>query len=82
MAVVRGMKRPPSLHLARLRESPPGYHFDVITRGFGAMFDLSDRIRAEDRWAIVAWVRVLQRAENGALADVPSTERTRLAEGQ
>ena len=41
-----GCSRPPSLHLERLREAPPGYFFDVITNGFGAMFDFADRIDA------------------------------------
>jgi hypothetical protein len=80
MIVQRGLKRPPSFHIPRLREAQPGYFFDVITHGFGAMFDYSDRIRAEDRWAIVAWVRVLQRAQNATLSDVPESERARLAE--
>jgi cbb3-type cytochrome c oxidase subunit III len=82
MIVERGMKRPPSLHIERLRSAPPGYHFDVIARGFGAMFDLSDRIPPEDRWAIVAWVRVLQRSQNASLADVPPQERQRLEQRQ
>lgn len=80
MVVQRGLKRPPSFHIPRLREAQPGYFFDVITHGFGAMFDYSDRIRAEDRWAIVAWVRVLQRAQNATIADVPESERARFAE--
>lgn len=78
MVVRRGMTRPPSYHLARLREAPPGYFFDVITNGFGAMYDLSDRITAEDRWAIAAYVRVLQAAQNARLEDVPAGDRAAL----
>lgn len=78
MVVERGMKRPPSYHTDRLRKAPPGYVFDVITRGFGAMFDLSDRITAEDRWAIVAYVRALQRSQDAKVADAPETERRKL----
>ena len=69
MVVKRGLKAPPSLHIERLREVEVGYFFDVITRGFGAMYDLSDRISAEDRWAIVAYVRALQRSQNVSVAD-------------
>ena len=76
--VERGMRRPTSYHAARLRAAPPGYFFDVITHGFGAMFDLSDRIPAEDRWKIVAYVRALQRSQTAALADVPDAERRKL----
>lgn len=78
MVVQRGMRRPPSLHIERLRKSPVGYHFDVITNGFGAMIDLSDRVSVEDRWAIVAYVRALQRSQTANLADVPDDERERL----
>lgn len=78
MVVKRGLKRPASFHEARLREAPVGYFFDVITNGFGAMYDYSDRIPAEDRWAIAAWIRVLQRSQNATLEDVPEPERARL----
>lgn len=71
MAVRRGLKQPPSLHVPRLQSAQPGYLFDVITNGFGAMFDLSDRIPVEDRWAIVAYVRALQLSQNATLDDVP-----------
>jgi len=33
------------------------------------------QIAEQDRWAIVAYVRVLQRAARGTLADVPSDMR-------
>lgn len=71
IVVQRGMRRPPSFHIERLQKSPPGYFYDVITNGFGAMFDLADRVKVEDRWAIVAYVRALQLSQNATLADVP-----------
>ena len=76
--VQRGMRRPPSYHVERLQHSPPGHYFDVMTNGFGAMIDLSDRLSVEDRWAIVAYVQALQRSQNASLADVPPDERERL----
>jgi hypothetical protein len=78
LVVQRGMKRPPSFHIERLREAPPGYVFDVITNGFGAMYDHADRIPPRDRWAIAAWVRVLQASQDARLEDVPAAERARL----
>jgi mono/diheme cytochrome c family protein len=78
MVVARGMRRPPSFHIERLRKSPPGYFFDVITNGFGAMFDYSDRVKPADRWAIVAYVRALQLSQSATLDDVPPSERERL----
>ena len=76
--VERGMRRPTSFHAERLVKAPPGQFFDAITNGFGAMFDLADRIPAEDRWAIVAYVRALQRSKSAKLDDVPPAERDRL----
>src|SRR5213079_274138 len=60
MIVRRGYRRPPSFHIDRLREAPAGHFFDVITSGFGAMPDYAGQITAEDRWAIIAYVRALQ----------------------
>lgn len=71
MIVRRGFKRPESLHLERLRQAPPGYFFDVMTRGFGVMYPYADRVSVADRWAIAAWIRVLQRSHQGSLDDVP-----------
>mgnify|MGYP001478428341 CR=1 FL=1 len=78
MIVQRGMKRPPSLHIDRLREAPVGYFFDVMTNGFGAMYDYSDRISVEDRWKIAAYVRALQLSQHASLDDVPAAERAKL----
>lgn len=72
IVVRRGMKQPVSFHIDRLREAAPGYYFDVMTNGFGAMYDYADRISVEDRWAIAAYIRVLQKAQNAKLADVPA----------
>jgi mono/diheme cytochrome c family protein len=78
LVVQRGMRRPSSFHIERLLNSPPGYYFDVITNGFGAMFDYSDRIKAADRWAIVAYIRALQQSQNARIEDVPPAEREKL----
>lgn len=78
IVVKRGLKQPPSFHIERLRNAPPGYFYDVITRGFGAMYDLSDKLAPADRWAVVAYVRALQRSRNASLADVAPQVRERL----
>lgn len=78
MVVRRGFRRPPSLHLDRLRKAPPGYFYDVITNGFATMPSYPEQIAVKDRWAIVAYVRALQLSQNATLADVPETERTKL----
>lgn len=78
MIVRRGFRQPSSYHVERLRKAPPGYFFDVITNGFGTMFDYADRIAPEDRWAIVAYIRALQLSQNATLEDVPADQRAKL----
>jgi len=78
MIVQRGYRRPATLHQDRLRESPVGHFFDVITNGFGAMPDYATQIKAEDRWAIIAYVRALQLSEHATVADVPADRRSDL----
>ncbi|MDZ4774126.1 MAG: cytochrome c [Planctomycetota bacterium] len=79
IVVQRGMKRPPSYHIERLQKSPPGYFFDVLTNGFGAMYDYSDRIDVNDRWAIVAYVQTLQASQNTKASDLTADERAKLS---
>lgn len=71
MIVQRGFRPPPSFHIARLRGVPVGHFFDVMTNGLGAMYDYADRVSARDRWAIAAYIRVLQHSQNVAIEDVP-----------
>jgi mono/diheme cytochrome c family protein len=78
MVVQRGFKRPTSFHNDRLREAPPGYFFDVMTNGFGAMSDYAAQVSVEDRWAIVAYIRALQLSQHASLADVPESARASL----
>jgi len=78
MIVQRGFKRPPSFHIERLQESPSGHYFDVITKGFGAMPSYAVQIEPRDRWAIIAYIRVLQLSQNATLEDVPQSERGQL----
>lgn len=78
MIVRRGMRRPPSYHIDRLRQQPIGYFFDVITNGFGAMYDYSAQIEPRDRWAIAAYIRVLQRSQHASPADVPPDKTAEL----
>jgi hypothetical protein len=78
MIVRRGYRHPPSLHLDRLRSAPAGHFFDVMTNGFGAMPDYAGQIKAEDRWAIIAYIRALQLSEHATLDDVPAADRSRI----
>jgi hypothetical protein len=81
MVVRRGYRQPPSFHIDRLRQSPVGHYFDVVTNGFGAMPDYRAQVPVRDRWAIVAYIRALQLSERATLSDVPPGERNALAPG-
>jgi mono/diheme cytochrome c family protein len=78
MVVRRGYRRPPSYHIDRLRDVPVGHFFDVITNGFGAMPDLASQVKVDDRWAIAAYIRVLQLSEHASVNDVPPGDRASL----
>ena len=78
MIVLRGFKSPPTFHSDRLRNEPAGHFFDVMTNGFGAMYDYADRTSPHDRWAIAAYIRALQKSQNSTLEDVPEEEHKKL----
>ena len=58
-------------HNDRLRQSVNGYFFDVITNGIRTMPAYGQQIPVADRWAITAYLRVLQRSQNASESDVP-----------
>jgi mono/diheme cytochrome c family protein len=81
MIVQRGFPAPPSYHIDRLRDAPPGHFVDVIRNGYGIMYSYGDRVDATNRWAIAAYIRALQTSRHITLAQVPGNERAKL-EGQ
>ena len=80
MVVQRGFKQPQSFHQIRLRDTPVGYFYDVISRGFGEMSSYAAQLSARDRWAIVAYIRALQVSRNVPLAALTDEERRQLEE--
>ncbi len=78
MIVQRGFPAAVPFNDARLLAAPIGHFFDAMTRGYGVMYPQAERVTAEDRWAIAAYIRVLQRSQNARLDDVPSSERSQL----
>jgi mono/diheme cytochrome c family protein len=80
MIVQRGFKQPPSYHIERLRNAPVGHFFDVVTNGYGAMYNYAAQITPRDRWAIISYVRVLQYSENQKVTDLPAEAKAKLPE--
>ena len=69
---------PLSLHVPAVREQPVGTTFNTITNGIRKMPAYAAQIPPEDRWAIVLYVKALQRSQNASLDDVPPDVLDRL----
>ena len=77
--VRRGFPAPPTYHQDRLRQAPVGHLYDVITNGYGAMYPYASIVDdVQDRWAIVAYIRALQRSQHAGPNDVPPETRASL----
>jgi mono/diheme cytochrome c family protein len=61
-------------HTDRLRKMPIGHFYDVMTNGYGAMFSYASRVEPQDRWAIAAYIRVLQLSQNAKPSDLTPQE--------
>jgi mono/diheme cytochrome c family protein len=62
---------PANLQDPRVKAMVDGEIFNVITAGRRAMPSYAAQIPEKDRWAIVVYVRALQRTTSGSVADVP-----------
>ena len=54
---------------------PDGEYFSVITNGKNRMMPYAPQVKVADRWAIVAYIRVLMRSRSGTPGDVPEALR-------
>jgi mono/diheme cytochrome c family protein len=57
---------------------PPGYYFTVMTEGYGVMPAYAVELSPRQRWAVVAWLRVLARSQRAPLEAAPPEEQRRL----
>jgi len=69
---------PSSFHIEPANTRNVGHIFNTITNGIRNMPAYGSQIPAEDRWAIVAYVRALQRSQQARLSDVPPEQRSGL----
>lgn len=71
---------PSSLHQESLYadQYPDGKLFNTISNGIRKMSGYASQIKVEDRWAIVAYVRALQRSQNASLELVPEDQREQI----
>jgi len=67
-----------SLQDDRLRKMSDGEIFNTITNGKNTMMAYGPNIVVADRWAIIAYLRALQRSQHATIADVPEDQRGEL----
>jgi cytochrome c553 len=73
-----GMGATPTYHDDRLRQMAEGEIYQTITMGKNNMLSYADKLVPADRWAVIAYVRALQRAQTGTAADVPAAHKSEL----
>lgn len=61
-----GFPKPPNLLSEDTKALTDGQIFDIITNGQGNMFPYGYRVKPDERWAVIAYVRALQ-LKNGAV---------------
>ena len=62
----------------RIRGMADGEIFNTITNGKNTMMAYGSIITVSDRWAIIAYLRALQRSQHAMVADVPQNDRAAL----
>ena len=77
MIVSYGLVPPPNYHDDRLRNIEDGYIYDVATNGIRSMLGYKSQIpKDSDRWAIVAYIRALQKSQYASENDLQGYELT------
>jgi mono/diheme cytochrome c family protein len=66
---------PTNLHDERLQTLPEGELFDVITNGVRTMPAYAAQMSVDDRWAVIAYLRALQRSRNATVDDLPADQQ-------
>jgi mono/diheme cytochrome c family protein len=67
-----------SMHDKIVRERPNGHLYNTIKNGIRNMPGYGAQIPVQERWAIVAYVRALQRSQRTSIEDVPPAKRNEL----
>lgn len=73
-----GMIATASYHSDRLREMAIGEIFNTVTNGKGQMNSYADKLSPYERWAVIAYLRALQKSQDASVNDVPQAYRAEL----
>lgn len=74
-----GLNSIANLHQQRIRDMADGEIFNTITWGKNTMMPYGSNIQVPDRWAIICYLRALQRSQNTLVNDLSETERQKLS---
>jgi mono/diheme cytochrome c family protein len=69
---------PPTLHSDRSRQMSDGMLYHIMTNGQNIMPSYAPQVTREERWAIVHYTRVLQRAKNASPTDIEEIKKDNL----
>ena len=78
MAVRMGFPPPPSYFSDRVKLATDVHLYSVISEGYGQMYGYGYRLAPADRWAVVAYIRVLQLSRDIDWKDLSESERSTL----
>lgn len=75
-AMKMSLRGAPSLFL--FRDRPPGFFYEVITRGWGLMPSYADMLGPEERWQVVGYVQALFLSQSARLDQAPADVQAKL----
>ncbi len=78
MAKQYGLTTVASLQDERIRKMADGEIFNTITNGKNTMMSYGGNVAIPDRWAIICYLRALQRSQNATGADIPPEQMAQL----
>ena len=67
-----------NFHDSRIRTMPDGQIFNTITLGKNTMGAYGSNVSVEDRWAIISYIRALEKSDGATINDVPADQRAQL----
>ena len=70
--------QPTSMHEDRIQKQSVGRIYYTVTNGKGKMAGYASSLTPRERWAVVLYVRALQRSQNASIDDVPEARRSDL----
>jgi mono/diheme cytochrome c family protein len=65
-------------HQDKYRQMADGQIFNTISHGYNTMMAYGDKVTVKDRWAIIAYMRALQKSQNARIEEVPADRRAAL----